>query len=76
MGPYIYDDDDPSISNGCVHTVDLRVPDDPFHSDGCPHIVDLFAWSFLSYGCVHTMDSCFLIYDRGIICMCICVLHL
>lgn len=52
MGPYIYDDDDPSISGCCVHTVDLRLPDNPFHSDGCFHTVDLFTWSF-PFECLH-----------------------
>jgi len=42
VGPYIYNDDDPSILGGCVHTLDLRLPNNPFHSDGCTHTVDIF----------------------------------
>lgn len=41
VGLYIYDDD-PSISNGCFHALDLRFTDDPFHLDGCAHVVDPF----------------------------------
>jgi len=48
VGPYIYDDDDHSISSGYVYILDLRFPDDPSHSDGYAHNVDIFTWSFLS----------------------------
>ena len=42
MGPYIYDDD-PSISGGCVHTMNLRLPDDPF----------AFGWLRRYHGSLH-----------------------
>ena len=54
---YIYDD--PSISDGCDHTLDLRFTDDPSHSDGCSHAVDLFHSPYYPDDCFHTMDSCF-----------------
>jgi len=59
MGLYIYDDDDPSMSDGCVHTLDLRLTNDPFHLDGCAHSVIFSHNPFYLDGCFHIMDSCF-----------------
>ena len=56
---YIYDDDDPSISGGCIHTLDLRFTDDPSHLDGCTHSVDLFHSPYYPDGCIHTLALVF-----------------
>lgn len=38
MKPYIYDDDDHSISGGYIHTMDLRLLEDPFSFGSlCPY---------------------------------------
>ena len=57
MGLYI--PDDPSISYGYIHALDLRFTDDLSHLDGCAHTVDLFHSSYYLDGYVHTMDSFF-----------------
>ena len=39
-GLYIYDD--PSISDDCVHTLDIRFTDDPSYLYGAAHTMDPF----------------------------------
>lgn len=68
MGLYIYDD--PSISDSCIHALDLRL-----HMILLYWMVMPMAWVFSyspyhPYGCIHTVDSWYQI------CMCICVLDL
>lgn len=63
----IYDHDDPSILDHCIHTMDLRLPYDHFFIWMVVPIPWIFSHGpFYSDGCIHTVDSCFHIYDRDI----------
>ena len=56
-GLYIYDD--PSISDGCIHALDLRLQMILLHWMDVP-MPWIFSYSpYYLDGCIHTVDSCF-----------------